>query len=86
MHRFALRLGEAGLETRLLLSLRESHGRYKGGERLVGPCQGCGDGPLAAWQLALGVCPGEGEDSYHSVQAEMRCLLSGPEALLPHKL
>ena len=86
MHVFALGLGEAGLETSLLLSLRESQGRYKGGECLVSLCQGRVGGPLATWQLALDVCPGRGKDSYHSVQVEMRCLLSGPEALLPRKL
>lgn len=47
MHMFELGLGEAGLETSLLLSLRESQGRYKGGECLVSLCQGHVGGPLA---------------------------------------
>jgi len=38
MHTFALGLGEAGSETRLRLSLRESQGRYIGGECLLGLC------------------------------------------------
>lgn len=47
MHVFALGLGEAGLETSLLLSLRESQGRYKGVECLVSLCRGRVGGPLA---------------------------------------
>lgn len=68
---FALGLGEAVLETSLLLSLRESQGRCKGGECLVSLCQGCVGESQATWQLALEMCPGRGEDSYHSIQMEM---------------
>lgn len=86
MPMFASGLGKADLETNLLPSLRESQGRCKGDERLAGLSQRCGGGPLATWQLALDVCPGRGGDSYRSIQVEMHCLLSGHEALLPHKL
>lgn len=55
-------------------------------ESQTGECQGCVDGPLATWQLALDVCPGRGEDSDHSIQVEIGCLLNGPEELLPRKL
>lgn len=81
--KFALGLGEAGLETSLLLSLSKIQGSSKGGESLVSL-------PGVLWATGtLASCPGcvlgRGEDLYQC-QVELHCLLRRPGAFLPCKL